>query len=351
MTTKPNLFIKNSSVNSDGFSIIELFFVIVVICIIAAAGYLTYKHYAHKTSVSNVTTTKTTNDLAPPIVPQNHAYLGAFVNPEHVGSGNSESGSNVINQLSTFNQSIGGKVDIIHFYTQMKAPVPTTTLSAIESNGSIPLISWGCADVNAISSGQYDSTINNFAAGLKAFGKPVFLRWYWEMNQMNKNGDTPAGSGCNGYNNGPAYISAWQHIYNIFQSVGAKNVGFVWSPGYSGGNFSTYYPGDKYVDWIGLDRYERTDNGQPLLSFSDMYSSYYNEWSSHGKPIMIAETAAMGESDQTQYINSIAAQAPTYPLIKALVWFDSTGPAGNWALSGNGAKSFGSLAASNYFAN
>ena len=122
-----------------------------------------------------------------------------------------------------------------------------------------------------------------------------------------------------------------------------------WCPGYSGGNFSTYYPGDQYVDWIGIDRYERTTNKQPLLSFNDMFSSYYNEWVGHNKPIMVAETAAMGSANQSQYLSSTLSQASGLPQIKAFVYFDSIGPAGDWSLTGNGVTAFKALADSPYF--
>ena len=227
--------------------------------------------------------------------------------------------------------------------------MPTTTLTAIARNGSIPIIDWGCTDVASISSGAQDTTISNFADGLKAYGKPVFLRWYWEMNEMGPSGNTPAGSGCNGYNNGAGYIAAWQHIYRIFQNDGVRNVAFVWCPGYSGGNFETYYPGDTYVDWIGVDRYERTKNNGPLLSFKDMFSSYYSDWVSHGKPFMVAESAAMGSSNQSTYLESVGTDIPQLPQIKAFVYFDSTGPAGDWQLTGDGLTAFKSLADSQYF--
>lgn len=335
-----------------GFSLVEMLLVLTVLIVLVTIGLFIY-HQPEKavTSTSSSPSPPVISSLLPPTIPNNKAYLGAFINPEHLGLGESGSipGSNVIQQLPAFNQLIGQHVAIVHFYAPMKTPLPTSTLNSIYANGSIPMISWGCADVSAISAGQYDNTINSYANGLKAVGKPVFLRWYWEMNQMNAAGKTPAGSNCNGYNNGPGYIAAWRHIYTLFHKDGATNVAFVWCPGYSGGNFSTYYPGDQYVDWIGLDRYERTTNGQKMLSYSDMYSSFYQEWIGHNKPYMIAETAAMGSSDQSQYISSIISQASSLPNIKAFVWFDSTGPAGDWSLQGNGVDGFKSLAQSTYF--
>src|SRR5207247_7587356 len=83
------------------------------------------------------------------------------------------------------------------------------------------------------------------------------LRWGWEMN-----GDWEPWSGAqNGGSSGGAasFRAAWHHIHDIFSEVGAWNVVWVWSPN-SGdlpharwNHFSNYYPGDRYVDWVGID--------------------------------------------------------------------------------------------------
>lgn len=347
------------SINNQpkGFALIELIISILIISLVVGIGYLVY-YKLHKQTPKNPTSLSYSQGnnymLSPPPVPNNHAYLGVFDNPLHIadssaGSSKATPGSNVVQQLATFNKLIGKKVSILHFYMPFDTPLPTSTLNAIKANGSMPLISWGCTNVVNISTGKYDSFIESYAEGLKAYKEPVFLRWYWEFNQINKDGAQPAGAKCGGYNNGKAFIAAWQHIYNIFQKVGAQNVAFVWCPGYSGGNFNSYYPGDQYVNWIGLDRYERTANNQPLLSFSAMFSSYYNEWLSHDKPIMIAETAAMGSNNQSVYLNDVLNSLPSYPDIKAFVYFDAIGPAGNWQLEGSGISAFQKLANSQYF--
>jgi len=338
---------------SDGFSLVELFIIILVIVTILIAGFYLYSHHKTKSNQINSSTSSSAvssnnnNSGQAPIIPTKSAYLGAWVNPGK-GTGIGTGKSDEISQLATFNSMVGKPVAILHTWVGFKTPLPTTTLDSISQNGSIPLIDWGCVDVNSISSGTEDTVINTFANSLKTYNKPVFLRWYWEFNEMSNAGKTPAGSGCNGYNNGNGYISAWQHIYIKFQQAGVKNVSFVWCPGYSGGNFANYYPGDKYVDWIGIDRYERTKN-QPPLSFSDMFSSYYSEFSSHNKPIMIAETAAMGSDYQSQYLTSTLDEAPNFPQIKAFVYFDSIGPAGDWSLTSNGIEAYKNLANSSYF--
>ena len=56
-------------------------------------------------------------------------------------------------------------------------------------------------------------------------------------------------------------MQAWKHIVDIFRSVGANNVSYVWCPNFiypSTTTWPTYaslYPGDSYVDWTCLDGY------------------------------------------------------------------------------------------------
>ena len=134
--------------------------------------------------------------LSLPPIPQNGAYLGAWVNP---AKGTSGGGSTFVSQLPQFQSDLGGKLPgILNFYADFLSPLPLTDLQAIEAKGSIPLISWGgagsCASSSipagqyssGIASGQYDQEITQFANSLKAFGYPVFVRWFWEIEPRQK---------------------------------------------------------------------------------------------------------------------------------------------------------------------
>jgi hypothetical protein len=276
--------------------------------------------------------------LAKPAIPSSGAYLGAWVDPEGLPS---LGGASEIQQLPRFNDQIGKKLAILHLYLQFTDSFPTTTLAAIEQNGSIPLVDWACVNVTQIAQGAYDAQITSYAQSFLSFGQPVFLRWYWEMNL-----NTTAHQPCRGFNRGAAYIAAWQHIWNIFQQVGATNVAFVWSPN-AGGDGAPYYPGDAYVDWIAGDNYDRDHSG--ASSFKESFNAFYNQWVGR-KPLMVAETGATA-IDQYLYIQSIGKVVPrTYPQFKAVMYFDAPGMApSNWSFDGNGIAAFKALADMPYF--
>lgn len=284
--------------------------------------------------------------LSPPPAPAHGAYLGAWVNANQVtgpGQRVGEPGSNETAQLPAFDAALGRAPAILHIYTDFKAPVPVDTVNTITTAGAVPMVDWGCSKLSDINSGADDTVISSYAQMLRAYAKPVFVRWYWEFNQ-----DNPSARNCGGYGNGAAYIAAWRHIRTIFRASGTTNAAFVWCPGLSGGNFDTYYPGDAYVDWIAVDSYDHTAKGRGSGTFSGIFTSFYDEWVGHNLPMMVAETGAT-PFDQASYVNSIGADAPQFPAFKAVVYFDSIGPGSDWSLQGSGLSAFKTLAASPYF--
>ena len=71
------------------------------------------------------------------------------------------------------------------------------------------------------------------------------------------NGDwVPWGLGVNG-NTARDYVAAWRHLVTVFAEEGASNVRWVWSPNVNPDGylpFERLYPGDRWVDWLALDR-------------------------------------------------------------------------------------------------
>ncbi len=294
-----------------------------------------------------------TSLLSPPPIPQNGAYLGAWVNPAKGPSGH---GTSFVSQLPQFQTDLGGRLPgILNFYTDFLTPLPLTDLNAIESKGSIPLISWGgagsCASSSipagqyssGIAAGQYDPQIIQYAYSLKAFGHPVFVRWFWEMNLGKKNGP------CNGSAGASGYIAAWRHIHTLFQQAGATNVAFVWCPALSAGltGADNFYPGANYVDWVGIDGYLKDTN--TASSFAELFGPWYAKYATYQKPLIVVETGAP-QNDQSNYLGGIGQSVPTqFPGLKAILYFDAVGNNGDWSLSQPGLAAFAQLLANPYF--
>jgi beta-mannanase len=236
----------------------------------------------------------------------------------------------------------GKTPSIIHgYYGWDDSTFPKAFVDYVVSKGSMPLITWqpGTTGANKtptsqsplklVVAGAYDKYFTTWATAAKAYPHTILVRIMHEMN-----GSWYAwGYGVNG--NTPAqFVAAFQHVVNIFRQVGASNVQFVWcvsSQGHKEIPIQQFYPGDNYVDWVGMDGYNRAAVGNPA-NFTDLFSSVYAQMLHlTSKPIMIAETASVenpyGPKLKGQWIlNNFLTQLPKYfPRVGAVVYFDAVG--------------------------
>jgi Fibronectin type III domain/Glycosyl hydrolase family 26 len=123
-------------------------------------------------------------------------------------------------------------------------------------------------------------------------------------------------------------VAAWQHVVSIFRSASATNVTWVWAPNCGPtATISSYYPGDSWVDVIGLDGYNWGSSLGKWQSFSEVFGSSYDIVSalSATKPVMITETAsAEAGGDKAAWITSAyQTEIPTrFPRVTAVIWFN-----------------------------
>lgn len=189
--------------------------------------------------------------------------------------------------------------------------------------------------MEAIIRGDWDAYLRQYARDAKAFGGEIWLRPFHEMN-----GDWyPWGGGkrngvpLNG--NTPASCAAgWRHVRQIFIDEGATNVKFVWSvnhlsiPNTAENAISKYWPGDTYVDIIGIDGFNFGSNYRysKWTSFETLYAKTYAELSKlpSSKPIIVAETGCSTVGgDKAAWIESMFKVIPAkFPRIKGVVWFN-----------------------------
>lgn len=300
--------------------------------------------------------TASTAGRQPPPVPTKGAYLGAWVDPEAIGETNSNTVEGELSELSDFQADIGRPLAIVHAYQQWSTPLSNQTLEALASTGAIPMIDWACGDTDEhIIEGDDDTMLTTYALQLKQYGGPLFMRWYWEPN-FPKSANY---KDCIDPNGAIGYAEAWQHIWRIFNAVGDTNVAWVWNPASSGTltGLQAYYPGNQYVNWIGIDGYDRTGHE----TFTDIFKNLYDELSLKDKPMLIGETGAPAtasgtDSAQATYLGTIASEVPSqFPDIKAIMYFDAERTGGGqgvqqFTLTPAGTDAFASLGENPYFA-
>ena len=219
----------------------------------------------------------------------------------------------------------------------------TASCEAAYARGSVPHIVWepwnySSPDTNyslqKIIDGQFDEYILEWATDARDYGRPIFLRFAHEMN-----GNWYPWSGPNNGNDPSKYIAAWRHVHDVFSSVGADNVTWIWNayshslPFESWNDANNYYPGDGYVDWIGISGYNwgRSKDWSTWQTFDDIFASPYNSLhNAHpAKPIMIAEFACsevydwvIWEKKGPWITDTFQKIKNSYPAVKAYNWFN-----------------------------
>ncbi|MFZ3578283.1 S-layer homology domain-containing protein [Virgibacillus sp. DJP39] len=165
--------------------------------------------------------------------------------------------------------------------------------------------------------------IRQFAKEAKQSGVPVFLRFAGEMN-----GDWIPWGG-----DPEKYIEKFRLVHDIMEEE-APNVAMVWSPNFlPRDNIDQFYPGDAYVDWVGLSLYtipfshgKEVLGGNPIDYLKPIYEKYKH------KPIMISEGAVSHYSYETdkdysewaagQIGNMYGFLPKMFPQVKAITYFN-----------------------------
>jgi mannan endo-1,4-beta-mannosidase len=183
--------------------------------------------------------------------------------------------------------------------------------------------------VYQVLNGKYDTFLKNYATTVAEFGHPVLFRLGNEMN-----GDWCPYSSYNTSKDTMIFKEFYWYVYDIFEKAGANNVIWVWNPnGTSFPNFkwndaNMYYPGDEYVDVIGLTAYNTGTYypGETWTEFHDLYDSLYEEYNRlYDKPMMITEFASSSVGgDKAQWIRNMFSHIGKYENIKIAIWWDGS---------------------------
>ncbi|MFJ2575682.1 glycoside hydrolase family 26 protein [Kitasatospora aureofaciens] len=186
--------------------------------------------------------------------------------------------------------------------------------------------------------GKFDDYIKAWAEGIKGLGYPVALRFAHEMNGY----WYPWAEQANGNKKGQ-YVQAWRHVHDLFKQAGATRVTWVWSPNVDYENatsLNTLYPGDDYVDWVGLSGYYGTTGVEKYKSFDQIFQPTIKQVREFTqKPVVITETGATDTSGlKAQWITEMFSQLPQHPDIIGVIWYEARKEV-DWRVAASGAAS------------
>jgi beta-mannanase len=234
---------------------------------------------------------------------------------------------------ATFESLVGAKMNLqaLFIHWGNENAFPTQFGPTVRDQNKTLVIFWESDDYNLdvsqetaytyskILAGNFDSYIKQFAADAKSYGGPVILVPFDEMN-----GNWSAWSGTLNGNSASQEIAAYRYLRNFFTAD--TNVKFAWDvnndsvPDISGNQISDYYPGDQYVDYLGVDGF---NFDSPWQTWSSVFSSSLNTLKAYPKPIYIFSTASSQGTQKAAWITQgLGTDIYNYPQVAGWVWFN-----------------------------
>lgn len=237
-------------------------------------------------------------------------------------------------------QTLGKQLQLLAVYDAFSwaKPLPTALLGAALAAGCTPELTWEPWDPNAgkhqpaytaaeIAGGRYDTYVSDWAKQAASYDRPFVLRFAHEMNgnwypwSVGAPGGSPED-----------YVAAYRRVRGIFDDAGARNVEWVWCPNVIVNGdveaISRCYPGDDFVDIVGIDGYNFGDRPghrwtQPADLFGDTLALVSRL--APGKPVWINEVGCGDQGgDKARWISEFFDWLSGTD-VRGLIWFEVDG--------------------------
>jgi beta-mannanase len=245
--------------------------------------------------------------------------------------------------LKSWEALTGRTATIFHAYHKGDEQFPTKAEIAMTRDATNPrvlLLNWKIAYNSTwakVAAGQQDARIDKWSAYVKQnYGRKFFLALHHEPEN---DVQTTASSGMTAKD----YAAMYRHVITRLRANGVTNAVNVIA--YMGNEkwmaqswWKDLYPGDAYVDWIGLDSYVSVEKG--YYHYGDMGDVLdrrptggglgWYDWAvtNHpAKPIMVAEWGMYHRratiTDKSAAFASVIPELKAHPAVKAVVYFDT----------------------------
>lgn len=172
--------------------------------------------------------------------------------------------------------------------------------------------------LSGILSGRYDSNMGAVCSAAANLKSPVTIRWAQEMEDND-------GQFTWAFWRHEGYVQAYRHVIDVCRKH-LPSAQYMWSPKGEEG-LEAYYPGDEYVDVIGLSvfgyqPYDQLEAGRNM-TFVERTKPGYDRVAHFGKPIVIAELGYEGDDN---YVRDWATEAnkphAEFPALTTVVYFN-----------------------------
>jgi len=203
-----------------------------------------------------------------------------------------------------------------NWYTDIQ--FPSTAVATIHNAGRVPFIRMmprsnfdeGGPDpiytMQKIIDGVFDTELNQWAIDASNLSYPILVEFGTEVNGnwFPWNGQYNGGATKTGYGDplladGPErFRDAYRHIIDICNTNGADNITWFFhvdaysEPAEDWNVIENYYPGDSYIDWVGVSVYGPQEPDEEYQDFTEIMNDCYPQLTTLAdKPIAILEFA------------------------------------------------------------
>ncbi|MHA1303714.1 MAG: glycoside hydrolase family 26 protein [Candidatus Heimdallarchaeaceae archaeon] len=226
------------------------------------------------------------------------------------------------NRITDFEQLAGKSIIYAYFSNNWYDGIkfPEESVKIINSTGKIPYVRLMARSIyqdeggdpiytlQRIIDGDFDANLTQWALDYNATQIPIIAEFGTEVNGpwFPWNGYWAGGENTTEYGDpnlpdGPErFRDAYRHIIDIFRNLNVRNITWVYhvddfiDEDNPWNNMSAYYPGDDYIDWIGISVYGPLDFRDEWISFTDLMDEAYPKLCSisANKPLALLEWGA-----------------------------------------------------------
>ncbi len=147
------------------------------------------------------------------------------------------------------------------------------------------------SELAPVAEGKFDGSVDRLARVIRDSGRVVYLRIGYEFDGPH-NAYDPA-----------LYREAYRHIVDRLRAAKLTKVAYVWhsqarSETYQGRDMMEWYPGDKYVDWVGISYFFEDESAarQQVVEIARRKKL----------PVMICEASAIRPTPQSKALHGQA---------------------------------------------
>ena len=231
--------------------------------------------------------------------------------------------------VRSFAASAGARPNMIGEYMSWNNPLDVQAVQNAWSYGALYYMVWEPyhTTVAAIADGHSDGYITKFAREVRALNLPLAISFGHEFNGFwypwGTTGTTAA-----------QFVAAWRLIHRLFAAAHATNVIWVWNPNVISAEpqlpLSTYYPGNAYVDWVGVTGYFGATGPD---TFDGVYGPTMQEIRGFtAKPFIIAETSVQTGPNAVAAAQNLVSGMRQRPDVLGFVWFNYYKAGVDWRL-------------------